>query len=99
MTYTTPLSRLADKLNVKRCTMNHSTIIDTTATAASHRIEQLEHKLSSTIAAAIAMAQELQEIIDDANDAGSTLPVTSEIVDLWEAIYAEQKLIDEIVAL
>lgn len=45
------------------------------------------------------MAQELQEIIDDANDAGSTLPVTSEIVDLWEAIYAEQKLIDEIVAL
>lgn len=98
MAYTTPLSKLADALNVPSESHPYSlqNRINAVATAANQRIEQLEHKLSSTIAMATAMAQELQEIIGDANDAGSAMPTTGEIVDLWEAIYQEQNLIDEV---
>lgn len=96
MNQPTEISKLADRLHIPRSEMNQETLISTTAHAASQRIEQLENKLSSTIAAATAMAQELQEIIDDANDAGSAMPVTGEIVDLWEAIYQQQNLIDEV---
>lgn len=98
MSYQTPLSMLADTLNVPAEMHPYSLQdrINSVATTASHRIEQLENKLSSTIAMAITMAQELQEIIDDANDAGSALPVTGEIVDLWEALYQEQNLINEV---
>lgn len=97
MSYQTPLSKLGDSLNVPATPFSLHDRISTVATAASERIEQLENKLSSTIAMAIVMAQELQEIIADAEQAGCpvTLPATQAVIDLWEALYQEQDLINE----
>lgn len=97
MNYQTPLSKLADSLNVKRETMNHATIINTAATAASQRIEQLENKLSSTIAIATVMAQELQELTEESQNLhGVELLSTKALIDVWEALYQEQNLINEV---
>jgi hypothetical protein len=54
--------------------------------------------LSSIIQYAIAMAQELEEIIGDATDAGcpNPMPGTQAIVNEWEAFYKANNLINEI---
>jgi small-conductance mechanosensitive channel len=98
MSYQTPLSKLANHLRIKRDSMNQVNAVDATCTAASQRIEQLENKLSSTIAHATSMAQELQEIIGDAETAGceNPIPTSQALVDLWEALYQEQNLINEV---
>lgn len=100
MSYQTPLSMLADTLNVPAEMHPYSLQdrINSVATTASHRIEQLENKLNSTAAMAIAMAQEIQEIIGDAEDAGckNPLPASQALIDLWEALYQEQDLINEV---
>jgi hypothetical protein len=98
MSHETPLSKLADLLRINRAALNDQNLIDSTSTTAHNRIEELENKLSSTVAAATAMAQELQEIIGDAEDAGceNPLPVSQALIDLWEALYQEQNLINEV---
>lgn len=98
MSYQTPLSKLAEKLRIKRDSMNQVSTVDATCTAANHRIDQLENKLSLTLAAATAMAQELQDMIGDAEDAGckNPLPASQALIDLWEALYQEQNLINEV---
>lgn len=55
-------------------------------------------KLSDTIKFSIAMAQELQEIIGEAEAAGCTdpFPATQALLDEWESYYKDQKLIDEV---
>lgn len=99
MSYQTPLSKLAEKLRIKRDAMNQVNTLDATCTAANQRIEQLENKLSLTIANATAMAQEIQEIIGDAEDADckNPLPASQALIDLWEALYQEQNLINEVI--
>ena len=98
MSYQTPLSKLAEKLRIKRDSMNQVSTVDATCTAANQRIDQLENKLALTLAAATAMAQELQDIIGDAEDAGckNPLPESQALIDSWEALYQEQNLINEV---
>lgn len=97
MSYQTPLSKLADHLHIKREAMNVQELVNSASTAARIRIEQLENKLSSTIAHATSMAQELQEIIEAAEDIDNrTMPASQEVVDSWEALYQEQQLINEV---
>ena len=49
MNYTTPLSKLSDKLRIKRNLMNHVNAVDATCIAANQRIEQLEHSIQDLI--------------------------------------------------
>lgn len=97
MSYQTPLSKLAEKLRIKRDSMNQVSTVDATCTAANQRIDQLENKLSLTLAAATAMAQELQDMIDDTEDTQhATSPASQALIDSWEALYQEQNLINEV---
>tara|TARA_B110000196_G_C21141544_1_gene664062 strand:- start:41 stop:238 length:198 start_codon:yes stop_codon:yes gene_type:complete len=63
-------------------------------------IKETSTKLSDVIKLSIAMAQELQEMIDEAEKAGckNPMPATKALLDEWEAYYQEQQLIDEVMA-
>ena len=68
MEYTTPLSRLSDRLRINRTSMNHATIINETCIAADNRISDLEEMLASAVARIESMTQTINKEDGDIND-------------------------------
>lgn len=94
----TPLSKLADLLRIRRCKLNKDDLIDTTCTAAYKSLETASNKLGGTTRFSIAMAQELQEIIGDAEQAGceNLFPAIQGLLKEWEVFFQVMNLIDEV---
>lgn len=96
--YSTPLSRLADKLRIKRNNPPTERLVDETCTAASRELDKISNKLSGATRFSIAMAQELQEIIGEAETADCKNPFPA-IKGRANAIRAAKNIINSNTAL
>ena len=98
MSNATPLSKLADLLRIRQGKLNKDNLIDATCTAAHKSLETASNKLGGTTRFSIAMAQELQEIIGDAERAGceNPFPAIQGLLKEWEVFFQVMNLIDEV---
>jgi hypothetical protein len=98
LNHSTPLSKLADQLRIRRSRLNKDDLIDATCTAAHKSLKTASNKLGGTTRFSIAMAQELQEIIGEAEDAGceNPFPDIQGLLKEWEVFYQVMNLVDEV---
>jgi len=96
--HSTPLSMLADLLKIKRNNLPTEKLTDVVCATARIRIKATTHKLGGTTRFVTAMAQELQEIIGEAEAAGckNPFPATQGLLKEWEVFYQVMNLIGEV---
>lgn len=96
--HATPLSTLADRLRIRRDNLPTEKLVNETCNAANRELDKIHNKLSGTTRFSIAMAQELQEIIGDAEQAGceNPFPAIQGLLKEWEVFFQVMNLVDEV---
>jgi hypothetical protein len=96
--HATPLSKLADRLRIRRDNLPTEKLVNETCNAANRELDKIHNKLSGATRFSTAMAQELQEIIGEAEAAGceNPMPSVQGLLKEWEVFYQVMNLIDEV---
>lgn len=96
--HSTPLSELADRLRIRRNNLPTEKLVNEACSAAGRELDKIHNKLSGATRFSIAMAQELQEIIGEAETAGceNPFPAIQGLLKEWEVFYQVMNLIDEV---